>query len=127
MIQTIQSSAVKAYNVINKLSSGSMPISMAYKFFKVKQALKSSYDFQIEQEQALFDQFHPEYREDSWMFANEEDRNTFVMKLNEISIMPVEIDIDKQYVTLDDHIVISIEEMEILDSFIAFTEQDANQ
>ena len=125
MIKTTQSSAVKAYNVINKLSSGSMPISMAYKFFKVKQALKSSYDFQIEQEQAIFDQFHPEYKDDSWVFANEEDRNAFAMKLTEISLMPVEIDIDKQYVTLDDNIVISIEEMEILDIFIGFNEQDA--
>ena len=127
MIKTTQSSAVMAYNIINKLSSGSMPISMAYKFFKVKQALKPSYDFQVEQEQALFDELHPEYVDNSWRFNNEEDRNAFAMKLNEIHEMPVEIDIDKQYVALDDHIVMSIEEMEILDIFIGFDEQDANQ
>lgn len=124
MIKTTQSSAVKAYNTINKLSSGYMPLSIAYKFFKMKQALKSNYDFQVEQEQLLFEEFRPEYKDNMWMFGNEEDRDTFIDKLNEINEMPVEINIDKQHIMLNDHIIISIEDMEILEDFIIFDEMD---
>ena len=126
MIKTTQGSAVKAYNVINKLSGGSMPISMAYKFFKMKQALKVQYDFQAEQEQLLFDKFQPEYNDGMWTFSSEEDRDSFASKLDEINEMPVEIDLDKQRVVLDDHIMISIEDMEALDGFVAFDEQRIN-
>lgn len=120
MIKTHQNKVIGAYKITEKLSGEVLPLPMAYKFFKLKKALRSQYDFQVEQENLLVEQHGVEYKDGFLTFRSEEDQQSFFSRLHEIGSMEVEIDIDLEHVAISDDIRFSIEDMEMLEDFIVF-------
>lgn len=120
MIKTIQGKAIQAYKVIEKLSGGNMPLPVAYKFFKMRKALMPQYEFQIEEERKLLEKCGAIHQDGSWMFESEQGKNEFIELLDKIGKIEVDVDMEKQSISLDTNIELSIEDMEALDGFVNF-------
>lgn len=122
MICTKQGSIIKAYQALERMSTGVLPLHIAYKLFKIKQALRPHFEFQQEQEMALIDQYNPDIQDGVWVFNNESDKNEFVEKLEEISKMHVDVDIMPESIPLDSALEGTVEDMESLCGFVLFEE-----
>lgn len=120
MIQTTQNNAIKAYKIVNKLTSQELPLQIAYSLFKLKKALKQHYEFQLDQEHVLLDKLSPEYKDDSFVFKSTEDRNEFVEKMSEVAKMEITVDADIITINTNCSLNLSVEDIETLDGFVAF-------
>lgn len=120
MICTKQGYIIKAYQALERMSTGVLPLHTAYKLFKIKQALRPHFEFQQEQEMALIEEYKPDIQDGVWTFNSESDKNEFVEKLEEISKMPIEVDIVPERIPLASALEGTIEDMEYLCDFVLF-------
>ena len=120
MICTKQKYIIKAYKSILKIASGELPLSVAYSFFKLKQALTPQWEFQIEQERMLFEKYELRQLDGEFTFNSEEDRNEFMQKIEDIGMLHVDIEVDPVHVRLDSDLKMSMEDVENLEGFVVF-------
>ena len=115
---------INAYKALDSLTSQRLPLPASYKLFKLRAEMQKIYDFRLEEEQKLFDQFKPTMEEDKRLrFATTEDREQFderIAALNDMeddTIQPIEI-------PLLDTIELTTDEIQSLSSIIRFAEPE---
>lgn len=115
---------INAYKALDSLASQRLPLPVSYKLFKLRGEMQKIYDFRLEEEQKLFDQFKPTMEEDNRLrFATTEDREQFderIAALNDMeddTIQPIDI-------PLLDTIELTTDEIQSLSSIIRFAEPE---
>ena len=122
------SDVIKAYMVLNKMSSDEIPLSISYKLFKVKKMLQPQWDFQNERIDSVMKKYNPARQMDgSLKFKNKKDGEKCADELNkmmeEIAGMEIDFaDIKKPLIHLDTDISLSIADIDALSPFIEFIE-----
>lgn len=120
-----QGKIIDAYKALNKLSSCPLPIKTAYAIHRLRTALKPAWDFQCEEEGKLIDRLHPTVTaEGNLTFANIEKKQEFLRVQNELAEQEQEIDFRPVKVGLLDGIALSANDIETLDGFITFEEEN---
>lgn len=120
-----QGKIIDAYKVLNKLASCQLPIKTAYQLHKLRTALKSAWDFQCEEEGKLLERLHPSASADGILtFASMEDKQEFLRVQNEIAEQEQEIDYQPVTVGLLDGITLSANDIDALDGFVTFGEEN---
>ena len=116
-----QGKAVNAYKTLCKLSNKQLRLKTAYEIYVLKNKLKEIYDFQIEQEKKLIEEYGARFSEDGKLqFCNTEDATNFMKMINEISELDCEIEYMPVSISSDEDIMISIDEIENLKGFVEF-------
>jgi len=117
-----QQQVVNAYKVIQKYQNEKLPLNVSLGLFKLKQALQPVWDFQVHEEQKIFDRYHPTQQEgsDSFQFSNDEDEQNFVQELGELLNMEADYCKEKFKIDFGDQINMPISDIEVLNDFIEF-------
>lgn len=115
---------INAYKALDSLTAQRLPLPVSYKLFKLRAEMQKIYDFRLEEEQKLFDQFKPTMEEDKRLrFATTEDREQFderIAALNDMeddTIQPIDI-------PMLDTIELTTDEIQSLSSVIRFAEAE---
>ena len=120
-----QSKIMSAYQAIEKIKNKDKeyPLNITYTLFKVKKMLQDQWDFQLEEEKKIFNQFSPEVQENGdYKFESREKAQEFTDKLAELGNMEVDLKITKPKIKLSEQIDLTLGEIEALDEFIEFEE-----
>lgn len=116
-----QQKIVDAYKVIQKHRNESLPLDISYGLFKLKKLLQPQWDFEIEQEQAIFQKYKPEQLESGeFKFASNEDRDNFAKEMADLLNMESDYDEDKIHIDFKDRLDLPLVDIEALDDFIEF-------
>ena len=118
-----QEKAVQAYITI--LAIGKRPLNSfaAFKLFKLKKALQDSFEFQRQEEDKYIAEFEGVKNDNgSVNFPDSEKTKAFKQKQKELDEVEQDIAIDRMMFTLKELPELSIEQIEILDTFIEIRE-----
>lgn len=122
---------IKIYNSMVNISKINFSIQQSYQIYLLNQEFKKHYDFLLTKEKQLFDQCGAEIDENGKIkFNSDEDAQNFEQKYNELYTLelnfsiekPIEININ----SLDKGIKISPQDIENLNQFILFKEENDN-
>ncbi len=119
---------INAYMALERMSGTEIPLSISYKLFKIKKMLQPQWDFQRERIDAVIQKYKTQTNMDgSISIQNDEDKEKCVTELNdmikEINDMDVDLNyVDKQEISLDTNIKMTISDIDALSDFINFTE-----
>ena len=119
---------IKIYNSIINISKINFPIQQSYQIYLLNQEFKKHYNFLLEKEKQLFEQYNVEVDENGTVkFQSDEDAQNFEQKYNELYQLkldfPIEKPIEINIKDLDKEIKISSQEIENLSQFIIFKEE----
>ena len=119
---------IKIYNSIINISKISFPIQQSYQIYLLNQEFKKHYNFLLEKEKQLFEQYNVEVDENGAVkFQSDEDAQNFEQKYNELYQLELDFSIEKpveiNIKDLDKEIKISSQEIENLSQFIVFKEE----
>lgn len=119
---------IKIYNSIINISKINFPIQQSYQIYLLNQEFKKHYNFLLEKEKQLFEQYNVEVDENGAVkFQSDEDAQNFEQKYNELYQLeldfPIEKPIEINIKDLDKEIKISSQEIENLSQFIIFKEE----
>ena len=118
-----QGKIIDAYKALSKLASCQLPIKTAFQLHKLRTALKSTWDFQCEEEGKLLERLRPAVDADgNLIFATMEDKKEFLRIQNEIAEQEQEIDYQPVVVGFLDGITLSANDIDALDGFVTFGE-----
>ena len=119
---------IKIYNSIINISKINFPIQQSYQIYLLNQEFKKHYNFLLEKEKQLFEQYNVEVDENGAVkFHSDEDAQNFEQKYNELYQLELDFSIEKpieiNIKDLDKEIKISSQEIENLNPFIIFKEE----
>ena len=119
---------IKIYNSIINISKINFPIQQSYQIYLLNQEFKKHYNFLLEKEKQLFEQYNVEVDENGAVkFQSDEDAQNFEQKYNELYQLELDFSIEKpveiNIKDLDKEIKISSQEIENLSQFIVFKEE----
>ena len=119
---------IKIYNSIINISKINFPIQQSYQIYLLNQEFKKHYNFLLEKEKQLFEQYNVEVDENGAVkFQSDEDAQNFEQKYNELYQLELDFSIEKpieiNIKDLDKEIKISSQEIENLSPFIIFKEE----
>lgn len=119
---------IKIYNSIINISKINFPIQQSYQIYLLNQEFKKHYNFLLEKEKQLFEQYNVEIDENGAVkFQSDEDAQNFEQKYNELYQLELDFSIEKpieiNIKDLDKEIKISSQEIENLSPFIIFKEE----
>ena len=119
---------IKIYNSIINISKINFPIQQSYQIYLLNQEFKKHYNFLLEKEKQLFEQYNVEVDENGAIkFQSDEDAQKFEQKYNELYQLELDFSIEKpieiNIKDLDKEIKISSQEIENLSPFIIFKEE----
>ena len=119
---------IKIYNSIINISKINFPIQQSYQIYLLNQEFKKHYNFLLEKEKQLFEQYNVEVDEKGAVkFQSDEDAQNFEQKYNELYQLELDFSIEKPIEInikgLDKEIKISSQEIENLSQFIVFKEE----
>ena len=119
---------IKIYNSIINISKINFPIQQSYQIYLLNQEFKKHYNFLLEKEKQLFEQYNVEVDENgAAKFQSDEDAQNFEQKYNELYQLELDFSIEKpieiSIKDLDKEIKISSQEIENLSQFIVFKEE----
>ena len=118
-----QGKAIPAMATINSIGQKSMKSTTAYKLFRLKKALESIIEFQVEQEQKLIDEFGGTINQNGMVHFDDKDIGIkFTERRNELTNMECDLEIEKQDISMSEIPEISIAGIESLDEFINWIE-----
>ena len=116
-----QQQIVNAYKVIKKYENEKLPLDISYGLFKVKKLLQPQWDFEIEQENKIYEKYDPQFEDNGKMtFKNDDDELNFIKELNELLEMEIEWDEEKVQIDFNNRVDLSLADVEALDNFITF-------
>lgn len=116
-----QQQIVNAYKVIKKYENEKLPLDISYAFFKLKKLLQEQWDFEIQQEQSIFEKYHPTQDESgNLIFDTKEDETNFAKDIAELLNMDVIWDEEKFHIDFAGRLDMPMVDIEALDDFIAF-------
>lgn len=113
---------VNAHKTLMKLSGQKLSLLAAYNVYKLVNETKKAWNFQIEQEQKLFDELHPVQEEAGLRFKTAEDAQTFNDKMRELYEMESDIEIKPISIRLVEDVTLTPADIETQDGFVEFTE-----
>lgn len=125
-----QMELVNAYKALSHLAVQTLPVKTAYAIHKLRRALSSGWEFQVAQEQALLEKYHPAVEGNVLRFGDANDpeaverANAYARDLQELNNM--EADCDPHQVVrilLTDSIALTANEIDALDGFVEFYEE----
>lgn len=120
-MNTTQFKIVRAYNTIQKIADGKLPLPVSYKLFRLKKSMLPYFEFQLEEEKKALDECAAIADiNNNWTFSTDEDKMAFIQRLNEIGSMEVDAEIETQTIPLSADLELSIADMEALEDFITF-------
>lgn len=119
---------IKIYNSIINISKINFPIQQSYQIYLLNQEFKKHYNFLLEKEKQLFEQYNVEIDENRTVkFQSDEDAQNFEQKYNELYQLELDFSIEKpieiNIKDLDKEIKISSQDIENLSDFIIFKEE----
>lgn len=118
-----QGKLINAYKVIADLYRQKLPLPTSYKLYKLKGALQKAWDFQIDAEQKLIDEFGAKMGDEGRLsFDNPDKANEFNERLREVFDMESDIDVEPIEIPITDDMSITPIDIENLDGIITFTE-----
>ena len=121
-MKATQKQALVAYVTVNRIYGNEMNPSTAYKFFRLKKALKEAVDFQSEQEAKLATELGGEITEDGRLNLPDGKMHDYNAKHKALEEMECEIDCEKKEVHMKELQKISPAYMETLEPFIEWKE-----
>lgn len=118
-----QETAVKAFLTILAISKRPLNSFAAFKLFKLKKALEDSFEFQRQEEDKYIAEFEGVKNDNgSVNFPDAEKTKAFKQKQKELDEVEQDISIGRMMFTLKELPELSIEQIEILDTFIEIKE-----
>ena len=119
---------IKIYNSIINISKINFPIQQSYQIYLLNQEFKKHYNFLLEKEKQLFEQYNVEVDENGAVkFQSDEDAQNFEQKYKELYKLELDYSIEKpveiNIKDLDKEIKISSQDIENLNQFIVFKEE----
>lgn len=120
-MKTTQGKVTKAYIILSNIGARILPPNVAYSLYKVKCALKPTYDFYGEQEEKYIKELGGEITEiGGIVFPAKEKNAEFLEKRKELENMEVEIELEVPTIALNEMRETSIKELEALEGFVNF-------
>lgn len=124
-MKTTQKVAVNAYNALTEIGKQPFPIRDALALLKLRKSLDTAWEFQMQEEQKLADEYKPTV-EGGKIFMpydenNEEVKNRakeFFKKLHDLSEMEIELDITPAKISIPENVSIKPETLLVLDGFV---------
>lgn len=125
-----QGAIVKAYKVIEKIAVQDTSLSVARNAFKMQNALKEAWEFQIAQEDKIFKK-HPKLNPQTMQihFENDEEKAEAVKEVNEVqeefaelADMEQDVQITPFSISESENIRLSAEDIRNLQGFVEITE-----
>ena len=114
---------INAYKVISDLYQQRLPLPISYKLYKLKNTLQKAWDFQVDSERKLIDEFKPNPTDDGRLqFADVDSAQAFDKRVKEVLDMDSDIEITPVSLPLIDGMSITPEDIEKLEGIINFTE-----
>lgn len=113
-----QSKIINAYKIIDKISDNKLNLHTSYQIYKIKNSLKDIYQFQLQEEKKLIEEYNVVIDDGKLKFNTPEIASEFLDKLNEIGDNECDIDIVPVEIDSNENILLSIREIEQLEGFI---------
>lgn len=118
-----QGDIIKAYKATAKLAEQKLPLTTAYKIFKLREQMKPAWDFQAQEENKLMDEYRPEPGENGTVkFRTVEEKCGFEDRLKEIADMESDVEITPVTLPLTDDIAITVGDLADMQMVITFQE-----
>ena len=115
-MKTTQGKATQAYITLANMSARVLPANAAYRLYKLKKALKDTFDFQTEEERKYVRELGGEVTENGQIILTEkEKKEEFAQKRKELEAMEIELKIDIPTVSINDMKEASLLELEALE------------
>ena len=112
---------IKAYKSIGKIAEQKLPMTTAYKVFKLREKLKPAWDFLVEEEGKLLDDYKPTIQENGTIiFRSIEDKQAYDQRISEIYTMESDIQIEPVSIPLTDDIFIAPDDIAALEPVVSF-------
>ena len=126
-MKTTQKAAVNAHNALVEIGRLPFPIRDALSLLKLKKALETAYEFQVQEEQKLIEEYQPtmENGKLTMPYANDEEKSRakeFFQKFADLSKMEVEVDIVPALISIPEGISIAPDTLLALDGFVEWGE-----
>lgn len=118
-----QYAIIKAYKALTKLGQQDLPIKLAFDLFKIKRALQTQWDFQVDEEAKLTagTTVNPD---GSVTFETPEKAEAFRARLKELASIDVDLKIKPVQIPLSiPGLKLSMDDIDALDCFVQFTTQ----
>lgn len=120
-----QGQVMDAINVLNRVCKQTMPLKLANRLFKLRQALAPAMQFQMEEEAKLMEKYPPSRQEGNQLFFDDKEvGRAFNQKLAELA--DIESDIEFKPVEIHDGVDIGIkpDDIGMLQGFVEIIEGD---
>lgn len=120
-----QGQVMDAINVLNRVCKQTMPLKLANRLFKLRQALAPAMQFQMEEEAKLMEQYPPSRQEGNQLFFDDKEvGRAFNKGLAELA--DIESDIEFKPVEIPECVDIGIkpDDLGMLQGFIEIVEGD---
>ena len=119
-----QGRLVNAYKIISDLYQQKLPLPISYKLYKLRNVLQKAWDFQVDSERKLIDEFKPNALDDGHLqFADVDSAQVFDSCIREVLDMDSDIVITPINLPLIDGMSIRPEDIEKLEGIVTFTEE----
>lgn len=120
-----QGKLVSAYKVISDLYQQRLPLPIAYKLYKLKTVLQRAWDFQVDEERKLVDEFKPTVLEDGRLkFADPDSAQEFDRRVREVLDMESDIEVTPISLPMIGDLSITPVDIEALEDIVTFTEEE---
>lgn len=118
-----QSKITQACKVLNSLSEQRLPLPVSYQIMKLRKALQTAWEFQIQEEQRIFSLFPPvSFENNQYKFKTPEDAQGFKEAFSELAEMENDIEFTPLNLPLMNEMSLSAKDIEALQDFVFFTE-----
>lgn len=118
-----QGKLVSAYKVISDLYQQRLPLPISYKLYKLKATLQKAWDFQVDEERKLVDEFKPTVLEDGRLqFADPDSAQSFDSHVRDVLDMDSDIEVTPVILPVIDGLSITPSAIENLEGIVTFTE-----
>ena len=117
---------IRAYKIIERLENKQMPLKVSYALYQVKLLLQPQYDFQLKQEQEVYNRFEYTQKPDGKLdFGSKEKAQEFMKamsdKIDELSELEVDLgQFKKPQISVSTDIELSTADIMALELFVEF-------
>lgn len=118
-----QGKIITAHQALMNLNRQQLSLPIAYNIHKMMKQTQKAWDFQVEQEQKLFEKYQPKPTKNGGLeFSAKEYEKEFNDYIKELSNMESDIEVTPISIQLAENVKISPSDIEALDGFVEFVE-----
>ena len=112
---------INAYKSLGRISCQKLPLPLAYKIFKLREKMKPVWDFLLEEETKLLDEYKPEIQDGGTIvFKSVSDKQTYERRINDLYSMESDMQFNQIIMPLSDDISITPDDVAALEPLITF-------